>query len=71
MQLRHFIQSLQCAVVVSRPLTPFERLCSASNPQQHVISAVHSILWENKPADEGKACKAWAKDLQLNPNKEQ
>lgn len=49
------------------PLTPYERLCSATNPIQHVISIIHNTLWADQHADAGKT---WTQDLQLDLTEE-
>lgn len=64
-QIKQYINSTQCKIDLSEALTSFENLCLSHMPQRHVISKIHNMLWYNAQADEGIACKAWAKDLNI------
>lgn len=66
LQIKQYITYIQCKTDLSDALTPFENLCLSHMPQRHVISKIHNMLWDNTQADEGTACKAWAKDLDTN-----
>lgn len=47
--LSHYICSLDKKFNVSRLLTPFKTLCSKENPQHHLISTMHSLLFADPP----------------------
>lgn len=64
-QLKRYVNSLQNKADLSEALTDFENLWMSHTPQRHVISRIHNMLWDNIQADEGIACKAWAKDLDI------
>lgn len=62
-QVRHFLHSLAYTSSVSRPLTPFECLCTKTSPQQDLISVTHNPLLQNTPSNTWKACVARERDL--------
>lgn len=51
---------------MSRPLTPFENICSTADPQQHVISTIYGLLGEHISPNAGKACRAWVRYLAID-----
>lgn len=65
-QLRHFFLTSGHITKMSCPLTPFENICSTSDPQQHLISTIYGLLGEHVSPHTGKACRAWEGDLTVN-----
>lgn len=54
LQIRHFINSLQPTANLHRELTPFERLCNSQEPQRHLISTIHALLFTSHDIKEDK-----------------
>lgn len=45
LQICHYIQSCKSNASLHRKLTPFERLCNSTEPQQHLISTIYVLLF--------------------------
>lgn len=51
--------------------TPFETLCNQANPQPHLLSFIHNLLFaDNRPSQTLASCK-WEKDLSITPSEKQ
>lgn len=63
--LSHYLLALDRKIKVSRPLSPFETLCTKQSPQSHLIATLHSLLFSEVPSNSGWACKTWENKLSL------
>lgn len=66
--LAHYLQSLDKHSKCSRPLTPFETLCSQVNAQPHLISNTHNLLFTDDQTNQNLGCQKWEKDLSISPS---
>lgn len=57
--IAHYLRSLNKDLKCSRPLSPFEDLCTKTSPQTHLISYIHNLLFADLKANETLACKKW------------
>lgn len=65
-QIRHFLAHPPKNTDYSRQLTPFEVLCSQTEPQRHVISELYALLFSEHTPKSNIATRAWEKDLDLD-----
>lgn len=66
MQLRHFLLDPQTRAAYSRNQSHFESLCSATEPQRHLISTIYLNLFLEHTPKTNIASAKWEKDLSIH-----
>lgn len=64
--ISHYLGSLDKNSSCSRQLTPCERLCEQTPPQNHLIFTIHNLLFTDYHPNDTLACKAWERELSLS-----
>lgn len=63
--IAHYLKILDKNGQCSRPLNPFESLCTRTTPQSHLLSYIHNLLFTDLKANESRSCRKWEADLSI------
>lgn len=61
----HYLKILDKGGQCSRPLTPFELLCTKTSPQSHLVSYIHNLIFADLKEKDNQPCKKWEADLSI------
>lgn len=69
--IRHVLNHPHKHSDYSRQLTPFELLCTKTEPQRHVISDIYSLLFSDHNPKSNIATRSWERELSIDLSEEE